>query len=378
MTDYTIRQNCIFCNSKLLNNFFENDYSIPVGSYNIEKNDEKIIKIPFNVLCCEKCFTFQTKYLGNLNDIYKNNHADGCGTIRSEMNDKFTELIKNNISNISNILEVGAGSGILSLSILNIIQNINYIIIDPFYFGIKENRTIINEYLENVDLTSLNTNILVMSHVFEHFYEPLKIIEKIANSKNIEYICLNFPDLETYIKKNTYHVLNPEHTYYIENNFLKKIFMKYGFETIAEEKFKEHSIFLIFKRTSNNDNQIENDYKNENSVIDINNYYDNILNKVNKFNNLLTIVDNNIDVHIFPCSMHTMYLFTFGLKTNYIKTLLDNSKNKLNKYLYSYDIICESFNNLLENNKKSIVILNGGCFNNELNLNKASNIIFLT
>jgi hypothetical protein len=210
MTDnYTIRKNCIFCNLELLNTFFVNDYNIPVGSYNIEKNDEKIIKIPFNVLCCENCKTFQTKYLGNLNDIYKNNHADGCGTIRLKMNDKFAELIKTNISNISNILEVGAGSGILSLSILNIIQNINYIIIDPFYFGIKENRTIINDYLENVDLTSINTNILVMSHVFEHFYEPLKIIEKIANSNNIEYVCLNFPDLETYVKNRFLGTLLP-------------------------------------------------------------------------------------------------------------------------------------------------------------------------
>ena len=93
---------------------------------------------------------------------------------------------------------------------------------------------------------------------------------------------------------------------------------------------------------------------------------------------MISLVNDKIDIHIFPSSIHTIYLFTFGLKTNNIKSLLDNSKNKINKYLYSYDIICESFNDFVENNKKSIVILNGGCFNKEIDLNKASNIIYLT
>ena len=378
MTDYTIRKNCIFCNSELLNNFFENDYSIPLAIYNKYKNNKDAKKIPFNVLCCQKCFTYQIKYLGNINEVYDNNNADNCGSIRTDMNDEFAIFIKNNINDINSILEVGAGSGSLSTSILNYIQNINYTILEPFYFGIKENRNIINDYIENVDLTSINTNILIMSHVFEHFYEPLKIIEKIANSKNIEYVCLNHPDLENNVKNNSYNVnvLNLEHTYYIENNFLKTLFLKYGFELIAEQKYKEYSILLIFKRTYDVNNEIV--LKNEKSVNDITIFYNGILNKVNKINNLLTIIDNNIDIHIFPCSYHTSYLFVFGLKANYFKSILDNSTTKINKYLNSYDIICESCNDFLENNKKSIVVLNGGCFNNELNLNKASNIIFLT
>ena len=93
-------------------------------------------------------------------------------------------------------------------------------IIDPYYFGVKENRNIINDYIEQINLTNINTNTIIMSHV----YEPLTIIKKIEKSNNIDYVCLCFPDLEIYIKNNTYNVLIPEHTYYIENNFLKQIF----------------------------------------------------------------------------------------------------------------------------------------------------------
>lgn len=374
MNYYTLRNKCIFCNSLNLNIYFDKNYEIPIASYNIEENKD-IIKIPFNVLYCNECFTFQTKYLGDLNEIYKNNHADNCGTIRTEMNDKFSELINKTIPNISNILEIGAGSGILSLSIYNILPNIEYNIIDPFYFGIIENRKIIYDYLENVDLELINTNIVVMSHVFEHFYEPLKIIEKLYNSKNIEYICLNFPDLETYITNKTFNILHPEHTYYIENDFLKQFFYKYGFETILEEKFKEHSIFLIFKRIYVFNNNII--IFNNNSLSDINNYYKNINDTVNKYNNYLSLIDNNINKYIFPCSIHTMYLFIFGLNPNYFKAILDNSKNKINKYLYGYDLLCHSYNNIIDNNENSLIILNGGCFNKEMNLNKSSNILYL-
>jgi hypothetical protein len=368
------RTKCIFCNSDKLSIFFDNDYIIPVASYTVDTYNETYIKIPFNIQCCDNCKTFQTKYLGDLNEIYKNNHCDGCGTIRTEMHDRFAELIINNISNLNNLVEIGAGNGILSLSILNIKSDITYNIIDPYYFGIKENRNIINDYIENINLDSINTNVIVMSHVFEHFYEPLNIIKKIEESKNIEYVCLCFPDLETYIKNNTYNVLTPEHTYYIENNYLKEIFLKYGFETIIEEKFKEHSIFLIFKRTSifNNDIIPEN----KNSIIDIKNYYDSIFKKINKLNNILSLT-NNIDAYIFPCSIHTLYLFAFGLNTTYFKSILDNSKYKLNKYLYGYNVICESFTDFIKNDRKSLVILNGGCFNKEINLNTSSNIIYI-
>jgi hypothetical protein len=368
-----LRNKCIFCESLKFSIFFENDYSIPVASYNVDENDKNIKRIPFNILCCDNCNTFQTKYLGDLNDIYKNNHCDGCGTIRTEMHDRFAEIIINNLPNLFSVAEIGAGNGILSECILNK-KKIEYTIIDPYYFGLKENRNIINDYIEQINLTNINTNTIIMSHVFEHFYEPLTIIKKIEKSYNIDYICLCFPDLETYIKNNTYNVLTPEHTYYIENNFLKQIFLKYGFDIIIEESFKEHSVFLIFKRTVKNFNLT---IKNINSINDIKNYYNSIFKKINKLNNLLLLTNENMNIYIFPCSIHTLYLFAFGLNTNIIKSILDNSINKINKYLYGYNLICESFNDIIQKDEKSIIILNGGCFNKELNLNLTSNILYI-
>jgi len=35
-----------------------------------------------------------------------------------------------------------------------------------------------------------------------------------------------------------------------------------------------------------------------------------------------------MNTYIFPCSIHTLYLFAFGLNTKIIKSILDNSKKK--------------------------------------------------
>ena len=41
---------------------------------------------------------------------------------------------------------------------------------------------------------------------------------------NIKNIYLSLPDFDTYIEQGTYHLLNPEHTYYVETQFLENIF----------------------------------------------------------------------------------------------------------------------------------------------------------
>ena len=166
---YTERKNCIFCKSAKLLKTFGKNLIIPVGSYNLEKPNEKYEYIPFNIVCCTDCQAYQTLYLGDLNEIYKINHADGYGSIRSSMNSDFSDLIKDSISDIDGIVEIGAGGGALSDNILAKI-NTNYTIIDPFYFGPTLNRNVIRSFLENTDLDDVDANTLVMSHVFEHFY----------------------------------------------------------------------------------------------------------------------------------------------------------------------------------------------------------------
>jgi hypothetical protein len=373
---YTERNKCIFCTSDKLCDYFTTNLKIPVGSYNVEDIDTDYKYIPFNVVSCEECLTFQTKYLGDLNEIYKINHADAYGNIRNTMNIEFSKLIKTTIPNISGIVEIGAGSGILSENILEILDT-QYTIIDPFYFGNITNKTVIKEFIENVDLNTVNGNTVVMSHVFEHFYEPLDVIRKICNNNTIEYICLNFPDLETYIQKGTYHVLNPEHTYYVNNSFIIALFQKYGFDILEKGNYKEHSVFFIFKRSENIINQLQ--LYNINSKELITSYYNSIYTLVNKIQfDLQSSDNNNRKNYIWPCSMHTLYLFAFGLDSTLFTNILDNSSTKINKYIYGHKLLCKSFTEIASNKTDQItIIINGGCFNKELVLNSTPNVKYI-
>ena len=87
--DYTIRINCLFCNNKLStsNLYFENDRKIPIACYSQDECNNDII-IPYNVYTCDNCKVSQTKYLGNLEIIYKFNHADSTGKIMQNMHIK--------------------------------------------------------------------------------------------------------------------------------------------------------------------------------------------------------------------------------------------------------------------------------------------------
>jgi hypothetical protein len=290
------------------------------------------------------------------------------------MNTDFSIFIKDNINTINGILEIGAGNGNLSENILKLI-NTKYTIIDPYYYGECQNKTIINDYIENIELNNIFANTIIMSHVFEHFYDPYLIMEKIENSKNIEYICLNFPDLETYIKNGTYHVLNAEHTFYIDNNYIENLFVKHNFELLNHRSYQDHSVFFLFKRTNICTENVLITKNNPDLLI--NAYYKNIYDCIDKIHD---IIFNNIDkdIYIWPCSMHTIYLFVFGLNHLFFKNILDNSPSKINKFLYGYNLLCKSFDELISTaNKSAIIFINGGCFNKELSLQPNNNIIYI-
>jgi hypothetical protein len=117
------------------------NYSFPIGNYVVASPERDFVFIPYNVQYCDECGTVQTKYIGDLNLIYENNFAGAYGSIRNTMNDLFANFILE-ISTVQGILEIGAGNGSLSESILEK-KTIEYTIVDPSYNGPKERRQIL-------------------------------------------------------------------------------------------------------------------------------------------------------------------------------------------------------------------------------------------
>lgn len=349
----------MFCGSSDLIPHFEKDYSIDLGCYCVEKETE-CYKMPYNVFKCGQCKTYQTAYLGDLNIIY-NYNANAFGTIRSSMNQLFSEFILKN-PKVSHLIEIGGGNGGLSELIMEQ-REVVYEIVDPTYSGSTENRVIHKTFFENIGSCQMTADTLVMSHVFEHFYEPTAILDNIFESKSIQYIYLNFPDLENCIKKDNYHVLNPEHIYYVENQFIEKLFYRYGFKLVETYSHLDHSVFFAFERvraTKDLSLTLYNYY----ADIDVPQFFQRILKRVQEIHEKIEGYEGA--VYIWPCSMHTVYLTAFGLDVSRIKGVLDNSPHKIGSYLYGSKLPCLSFMETVRSDEPKRIILNGGCYNQEL------------
>jgi hypothetical protein len=377
---YSIRKKCIFCNHDNFELLFENKENLGYVSslslgLSINKNEQSHF-MPYNIQICKGCNSVQNKYIGNLSIIYNINHIDDYGSTKNKKHTLFGKFITEN-KNMNGIIEVGSCNGILARNILNDIK-MEYNIIEPSFIGDKTDLNIIPSYFENVDLSTIQSNTVIMSDVFEHFYHPIDILEKIKNSKNIKYIYLNHPDFDYSIKNNIFINLNSEHTFLIEHQFLFALFENNGFRLNRRYDFENFSLFLEFERIQN-DEIVYRDMINKTLYNDTKLYFENILTLVSNINNF---IDNYPEkkVYIWPSSVHSITLFTCGLKYEKLSGILDNSPNKIGKYLYGYNLLCSSFNDILkcEDNDICIIISSAGSYTKELVIeNKNIDIHFL-
>ena len=363
MSLYTERTKCIFCKCNKLENLLLNDLEAPL-SWSLTEKDNNIGFMPFNIQNCKKCNNCQIKYIGDLDIIYGSNHVDNFGMIKNEKFNLFTKFIINNAEKINNIIEIGACHTDLATNILNK-KDMEYIIIEPSLINENTNQKIkyIKKYIENVDLSDIKANTIIMSDVYEHFYNPVEIIEKIQKS-NIEYIYMNHPHFDYMIKNNVLLFLNTEHTFIIEHQYLFSLFENYGFELNNLKNYNNHSLFLEFKRTNIYNNILYN--------INTLNYTKKFINEIKiKIKEVNDYMKNNREYYIWPCSIHSITLFQYGM--NYIKLsgILDNSPNKIGKKLNCYNLSCYSFDKMINKEDNNICIFIGGAGNylNELDLN---------
>ena len=364
-TPFSIRKNCIFCNHGLSDTYFTEDLSNFVAHYSVDENynNNNSHEIPFNVCICDNCNTPQIKYLGDLEEIYKINHADSTGEVMLNLHIENLNFILKYKDKINNVIEIGSSKGVLADLLLEKL-NLTYFIIEPSYFGsLNDNKILINDFYENVDDSNIDADTLIMSHVLEHFYEPIKILEKIKNNKNIKNIFLTFPDLEYYVNNNVFHVLNTEHTFYVDNNFLINVFKFFGFELVEKIFYKNHSVLFYFEKTVGDGLGINFDFKNQN--YNLSKFYSKIKDTVNNFNE---IINNNEDkeIYLWPASIHSLYLLMFGLNQTKLKGLTDNSPNKIGNKMYGTNLKVYDFKKV-SNEQNSTILLNGGIFNSEVN-----------
>ena len=361
---YNERKRCCICNNTTFRDILDKDVLISQSLNLFDTNNSNDL-IPYNIIECKKCNSSMIKYLADINTVYGKNHTDSCGSVKSEKHIKFKKFILEN-KNIKSICEIGAASGDLANNIVEE-ANIEYKIIEPNYFGKpNEKIKIIKSYFEIADKDDVKADCLIMSDVFEHFYNPLGALKKILDV-GYDYVILNHPNFDHAIENNHWIILNIEHTFLVEHQLLFNLYNNFGYSLNRRFDFKNFSLFLEFKK----DNKLEpKPIKNISTNKNIRKFVNNIRDISQKMNEY---INNNInrEYYIWPCSVHSTTLFLFGLDYTKFKGILDNSPNKINKYIDGYNLLCGSFNEMIKNKNKNITIIISGAnaYIKELNLN---------
>lgn len=357
---YNIRKTCVCCSQQLTNGteLFEKDYNAIVGQHYHDVSIDMIF-VNYNVYKCHNCNTVQNKYLVTPNILYSSQHVDTYGTTWKKLCYSFSNFVKTNTNYECEITEIGSGSGFLCDQLQSEFKYKNYTIIDPQYKGRTDNRTIYNMiYEEYAKKFSSNFDVVIISHLFEHLYEPNEFIKSLSN-KGTKHILMCHPNFDKYIENLHNNILNVEHTFFVNNDFLINWFNNNGFNLVDSNFYSDHSIMFHFA---------SNPQPNPQSSILINNLnlFEKYMMKLKQnIKKLDSIVTNHNTIYMWPASYYSIQYITY-LEPEKIKkiVLIDNSPLKHGKYLYSIPVKLLTY--YIDNNNNEPLLLFKCAFLNEM------------
>ena len=216
-------------------------------SPSIKNNYKKDILSDIIFKGCTSCGCVQLETLIDPDILYQEYHNDTVNTPTwKEHHSLFTSFILSNF-NGNKILEIGGYTAVLAKKIRQELK-CKYTILD-----------IVKQPPNHADIHYISTNCetfdynnektIIMSHVFEHMYNPTKLVNQFLTS-GVENVFISIPNMNSLLKTNNIAILHVEHTFYIDENDIKSMFSKGGFVCSAQQYFKNHSVFFHFKRQS--------------------------------------------------------------------------------------------------------------------------------
>jgi 2-polyprenyl-3-methyl-5-hydroxy-6-metoxy-1,4-benzoquinol methylase len=357
------RENCAICNNELA--YLYSLDNIPINLSCVDLHD--IISYKFDKLSfssCTGCNTIQLDKLVPLDILYSKSH--NTTSVGKTWENYFTLFIENlqNIINDKIILEIGCPSGKIATKCNNYKK---WYIVEPN----KNNEIIFNDkisFIESFFDDHLNlgekVDIIVHSHLFEHIYCPNDFLKTCYGMLNDDgEMIFGVPNMQYMVDKILFLGIFFEHTIFLNVDNITHLLKKNGFEIIKIIEYENHSTIYHTKKNNANTLELKNDFE-------ITNYRDHFFRIITEYKSFIekcnALINCNInkDIYIFGASYNTQTLLFFGLNNN-IKGVLDNCKEKQNKYFYGTKLKIYS-PEILSNNDNAIVILKNGYYTNEI------------
>jgi hypothetical protein len=321
---------------------------------------------------CKDTGFIQLAKLLPLEVLYMEQHNDGTGKIWVEHYKAFAEFLFKYKS--KNILEIGGAHDQIAKNYRLLDPNINWTIVEPNPEHIEDEKvTVIKDWFDDKFTIDKNIDTIIHSHVFEHTYDPIAFIRHISHfmKKGDKHI-FTFPHLLPMLKLHWTNCLNFEHTVFLTEDFTEYLLKRFGFVILEKHYYGDpHSIFYATEKIDTPEDipVMENKYKEYKAIfMEYINYH---LDMIKELNALVEKTDK--PVYLFGAHIFSQTLMQFGLKTDTIVSILDNSGMKQGKRLYGTRFIIES-PKILRDKGPLNVILKAGGYNAEIKKDILENI----
>jgi 2-polyprenyl-3-methyl-5-hydroxy-6-metoxy-1,4-benzoquinol methylase len=299
-----------------------------------------------------------------LDVLYQEQHAYGFGETWENHYSKFSDFlcqIKH-----SNVLEIGAGQGRIAQICASSDDVKKWTIIEPNpTFEETEKIKVITGFFDREFNIDSEFDTYTFSHVLEHAYDPkdflVCIYEKMRISDNLIF---SYPNLKAWLEKKFTNSLNFEHTIFLTVEHLETLLKNVGFTIVRRTDYLDHSHFFHVQKGLVPSISIEysnNSEENEQLLKDFIKYH---IDEVVVLNRKLNDISNK-SVYLFGAHIFSQYLKVFGLNTNSIVSVLDNSKQKEGKRLYGTSLFVQN-PEVLRDVENPVVILRAGPYNEEI------------
>lgn len=305
--------------------------------------------------------------------LYMHQHMDATGATWAKYNEALADFIAKN--KVGNILEIGGGSGKLAKLILERDNKVEYTVVEPNPTFDENKRLKIIKSFFSKDLQGVDSEIktIVLSQVLEHVYDPESFLQDVsARLPEGGKFIFGYPNLEYLFSNKHTNAINFEHTMLMTDYFVDYFLQKSDFRILSKVDYGNHSHFYEVEKKSDSKYTVEfpeSRYAHYKKMFrDYISYHETLVSELNdKIDNATS------EVFLFGAHIFSQYLIAFGLKTDKVTCILDNSPLKIGKRLYGSELSVKSPQHLA-NIQDPVIILKAGLYNDEIMSDILTNI----
>lgn len=341
--------------------FLFKDFPVFFGC--VSHDPKKDIKADMSWSICPESGVIQLDKLIPLEILYQSQHVDGTGPTWQQYYADFVNYLKE--KSPKSILEIGGGAGALAEKFIESTEDTKWTIVEPnpLYKETEKIKVISSFFDENFKCGG-KFDAVVFSQVMEHAYDPNKFLSSVSGFLNKgEKLIFAYPNLKVWLENKFTNAINFEHTFFLTDYFVDYLLKKHGFKINDKTFYKDHSIFYVAEKayTSEDNPKFENKYDEYKKIF--NNfveYHKELIDNLNK-----KVAEFDGEIYMFGAHIFAQFLFKFGLNTDKISFLLDNSPLKQEKRLYGTELFVKS-PKILKDKGRVAIILKVGIYRDEI------------